>query len=308
MPLSRGTLYATLSATWWGLAPLYWKLLAHVSASEVLAQRVVWACLFTFLLVIPREGIASLARTISSARTFLLVLVSGVLIGVNWFLFIWAVGNGFVLQSSLGYYINPLVGVLLGCVVLGERLRPVQRVALLLAGAGVANLTLAYGAVPWISIGLATTFAFYGLVRKVAPLGALQGLTLETAILTPLALWYLGTCPGYGLAHDGSTLMLLAGTGVMTSVPLLWFVGASRQLSLSVLGFFQFIAPSLHFLLAVLWFDEPFTLHHGVTFALIWSGLLLLTWSGWRHRQPSVPPGPYPASRRDQVEQDNQSP
>jgi chloramphenicol-sensitive protein RarD len=225
-------------------------------------------------------------RALSQRKTLAALLLSTALISSNWFLFIWAVNTGHVLEASLGYYINPLLNVVLARLVLGERLRPLQLVAVGLAAVGVLYLTVGLGVLPWVSLVLALTFGFYGLVRKVAPVEPLTGLAVETAFAAPIAVLYLLIVP---LAQEGRWLpgtpresLLLLCSGVATALPLLWFAMAAKRLRFTTLGIIQYLAPTCQLALAVLAYGEPFTSRHAVTFILIWTAVVLYAADGVR--------------------------
>jgi chloramphenicol-sensitive protein RarD len=268
----------------WGFLPLYFKLLAAVSPTEIVAHRIVWSLLFLAALVLLWKRWPAV-RTAISSRMLGVLTITAALIGANWLIWIWAVMNGHVLEGSLGYYLNPLVNVLLGVALLGERLSRARTFAVALAAAGVAVLAFGAGEGLWISLSLAVSFALYGYVRKVAPVDALEGLTIETAILTPVALgWILlmNQSGSGGLGMDGFTVALLVLAGAVTAVPLLLFTAASKRLPYSTLGFLQYIAPSIQFLLAVLVFGEHLSTAHIVCFAAIWTALVIFAAEGWR--------------------------
>ncbi|HNQ24181.1 MAG TPA: EamA family transporter RarD [Phycisphaerae bacterium] len=270
-----GVLFGLGAYGLWGVFPLYFKAIAQVPALEVLAHRIVWSVLLLVALVLLQRRGRALLRVLAHWPTALALATTTVLIALNWFVFIWAVANNHVLQSSLGYFINPLVNVLLGFVFLRERLRRGQVLAVALAAVGVGLRT--WHQVPWIALVLAGSFGFYGLLRKVARVDALLGLTVETALLAPWAagyLLYLGARGdgAFGAVSPKLTILLLL-AGVITAVPLLWFTHAAKRLTLTTLGFLQYLAPTGHFLLAVLAFGEPFTRHDVLSFALIWSAL-----------------------------------
>jgi chloramphenicol-sensitive protein RarD len=271
-----GVAYGVATYLSWGLVPLYFKLIAHVPPLYVLAHRVVWSVLFVAIILTAQRRWDEV-RSAARSRTMLLTLLaSSALIAGNWLSFIYAISSDRVLQASLGYFMNPLVVVLLAMVFLRERLRPWQAAALALATAGVLVLAVAQGVVPWLSLTMAVTFAFYGLLRKIAPVSPLVGLAIETALLFPLGAalvgWQFRTDPS---TLAGGTLALLMLAGVVTAVPLLWFATAARRLRLATIGFLQYIAPSCQFLLAVFLFDERFTTVHAVSFGCIWAALVL---------------------------------
>lgn len=273
----------------WGVFPLYWKQLADIPATELIAHRVVWSLALLLALVRLRGRGAQFFTALRNRRNCALYLLSGSLLGLNWLLFVWAVNAGHVLDSSLGYFLNPLCNVALGFFLLGERLRPVQWTAVGCAVAGVIVQLVELGRVPWIALGLAATFAFYGLLRKRGPLGPVAGLALETLLLTPLAagflLWLAAAGRG-AFGHVGATqhAWLLA-AGLVTSVPLLLFATAARALPLSVLGVFQYLAPTGQFLLGVWYYREPFGRAQALSFGLIWLGLVLFSVDALRQRR-----------------------
>ncbi|MGH3506086.1 MAG: EamA family transporter RarD [Nocardioidaceae bacterium] len=265
----------------WGLFPLYWPLLEPADATEILAHRVVWSVVFSVLLVgVMRRGQA--LREIWRVRRVRLAMTgAGVVIGFNWFTYIWGVNNGHVVETSLGYYINPLVTVLLGVVVLGERLRLWQWVALAIASSAVLVLSVGLGRPPWISLVLAFSFGTYGLLKKKARVGPVEGLAYEGAVLLPVAVGYLGWLSYVGTATGWSQgaghVALLTTTGIVTVIPLLCFAAAANRISLSTIGLLQYIAPTLQFLLGVLVYEEDMPAERWVGFGLVWVALVILT-------------------------------
>ena len=263
----------------WGLLPLYWKALHVVPPLEVLCHRIAWSMLFAGVAVVATGRMGEVRTALADGRSRQLLCVSSLLVAGNWFVFIWAVHNGHVVESSLGYYINPLVNVLLGCVFLGDRLRRVQWVAIGLAVAGVAVQVAAHGRVPWIALTLAVSFGFYGLVRKVMPVESLTGLFVETSALGLPAgayLLYLGLHGSGALFQHGAGVdALLLCAGVVTSLPLLGFTFGARRLRLVTVGILQYISPTCMFLLGVFVYHETFTEAHLVTFLCIWAGVLV---------------------------------
>jgi chloramphenicol-sensitive protein RarD len=284
----RGILHGIIAYGIWGLFPIYWKLLSHVPAIEVLAHRIVWSCVVLVLAVawLRRRGTAWPSAGPAVVAAYAL---AAVLIGANWFLYIWGVGHGRVLETSLGYFLTPLVNVLLGVVVLRERLRSAQWVAVGIATVGMAYLAVAVAGIPWIAIGLAVSFGSYGLVKKRAPLSALQGLTLETAILwLPAAvLIAFGMLNGTGAFLSGMSVTdgyLVLG-GLVTVVPLVLFASAVQLVPLSTVGILQYIAPSIQFLLGVLLYHEPFGTAQLRGFIAVWVALVLFAVDGvWSSR------------------------
>lgn len=277
--MNRGVLYGIAAYTIWGFLPLYWKALHTIPTGEILANRIVWSLVFvTFLLTLQRRW-RWLKPALKQRRVLLTFSATALLLGTNWFIYIWAVNAGFVIETSLGYFINPLVNVLLGYLFLRERLRKGQLAALSLAVAGVIYLTVSYGAFPWIALSLAFSFAFYGLLRKTAPLEAAEGLFLEmTVLFLPAAamIWFLNeTGRGAFAQGDPRTTFLLLTAGVVTAVPLLLFAAAARRITLTNIGLLQYIAPTIQFLLGVYVFNESFGPEQLVGFILIWAALII---------------------------------
>jgi len=273
----RGLAYGITAYSLWGFAPLFWKLLGGVSPIEVLAHRVVWGAI-AFVGIVWIAGAGPAVRTaLRDRRTVAAMALSGTLLVINWGTFVGAVATGHILDASLGYFIIPLLSVGLGMVVLHERLRRLQWIAIGLAAAGVALLTWRAGRIPWISIVVATTFGAYGLVRKVARVESLAGSAIETALISPVAAIYLAVVAvrgGGALGHAATgTQLLLLSTGVVTAVPLMMFTSAARRLPLSTLGFLQYIGPTVQFVLAVVVYGEPFAHDQLIAFGLIWLGL-----------------------------------
>jgi chloramphenicol-sensitive protein RarD len=282
--MNKGTLYAIGGYIFWGLLPLYWKALQHIPPLEILSHRIVWACVVTLLLLATRGQWRQLGAALRSRRTVLMFGLSALLLASNWFIYIWAVNAGQIVETSLGYFINPLVSVLLGVIFLHERLRPAQTAAVLVALGGVLYLTALYGALPWIALLLAGTFAIYGLLRKTASLDSLVGLTLETLLIMPLALIYLLTLEAGGsgaFGHTGlASSLLLAFSGLVTAVPLLLFAAGARKITLTTLGLLQYIAPSIQLSIGVLIYGEELSPQRLIGFALIWLALALYTGEG----------------------------
>jgi chloramphenicol-sensitive protein RarD len=278
---TAGVAYALAAFLFWGGIPVYFKAVGQVPAPEILAHRVVWSVVLLAGLVTLTRHWPVIARALAERRTRLLLVLSTLVVSVNWLVFIWAIAAGRVLETSLGYYINPLVNVVLGVVVLRERIGPWRGFAVGLAALGVLNLAFRADGLPWVSLTLALTFGLYGLIRKTVRIEAVDGLFVETALLLPLALAYLGylALAGGGAfgALDPETDLLLLLAGAVTALPLIWFTAAARRLDYSTVGFFQYIAPSCHFLLAIFLYGEPFTGAHLATFLCIWSALAIIT-------------------------------
>jgi len=269
----------------WGVMPLYFKLIGHVAPSEIVAHRILWSLIFLAALASLWRRWPAIRNAVATPKVFGVLAITAVLIGVNWLVYIWAVLNGHVLAGSLGYYLNPLVNVLLGVVLLKEKLTRAQLAAVGLAAIGVAILAFGAGSGLWISLTLAISFATYGFLRKVAPVDSLEGLSVETAILAPLALgWiiWLGAQGQSGLGIDTRTTILLVLAGAVTAVPLLLFTAAAKRLPYSTLGFLQYIAPSIQFLLAISIFGESLTTGHIICFGAIWIALAIFAFEGVR--------------------------
>ncbi len=296
---SIGPLVGGLSAAGafiiWGLSPLYWRLLVEVPPFEIILHRIVWSLALLLPLVLISGQTRDLIRVFRRPRMLLLLSLTALLVAANWLIYIWAVNNGFVLQASLGYYINPLVNVMLGMIFLGERLTRRQGWAVGLAGLGVAIQTVDLGTIPWISLALAFSFGIYGLIRKMAAIEALVGLTVETLILLIPAvalLWHLDVIGQGAFGRDAlGTDLLLVGGALVTAVPLLLFNIGARRIHLATVGLLQYISPSGMFLLAMLRFHEPVAPLRWVTFGLIWTALGLysveLLALAKRRRQPN---------------------
>ena len=277
----RGLVFGLLAYGAWGVIPIYWRLLRHVNAVEILGHRTVWG-LVAFGVMSAALGAGPAVRAaLRQPRTLAALALSGVVLLLNWGVFIYAVATDHLLQVSLGYFLNPLLNVVLGMVFLGERLRPLQWASVLLATVGVVAVALQVGGVPWISLVLGVSFAFYGLIRKVVPVDALAGSTVETAILAPFGAAYLLWLAASGqgeLGHaDLRTHLLLSFAGIVTALPLVWFTSAARRLPLSTVGFLQYLAPTGQFLTAVLLFNEPFSVGQLCAFGFIWAGLAVFT-------------------------------
>ena len=274
---AAGVLFGAAAYLIWGISPIYWKVLIRVPALEIITHRIVWSFVFLMPLVIVGGQWPSFLDALKNRRTLLILLCSSLFVAANWLIYIWAVTHDRLLQASLGYYINPLVNVLLGMVFLKERLRRAQAIAVIMATAAVAYLTVSYGVFPWISLSLAFSFGLYGLIRKVAPVGSLTGLTIETLVLSVpgwIYLYVLDTGGAGAFLHSGPAIdLLLIGASVVTALPLLFFTIGARRLNLSTMGFLQYIAPTCMFLLGVLVYGEPFRRAQLVTFLIIWTAL-----------------------------------
>lgn len=285
----KGVILACMAFFMWGLAPIYFKLLQHISAFEILMHRVVWSVLFIVIIVSIMQQWHKIKQVIVQPKLLLMLGLTATLLGFNWGLFIWAVNNDHMLDASLGYYINPLLNVLLGMLFLGEKLRKWQGVAVVLAFSGVVIQLVSFGSFPVVAFSLAGSFAIYGLLRKKLLIESLPGLLLEAVILLPIALvywWLMAPTPSSDLMlNEWHTNLLLVSAGVVTTLPLLCFTGAAKRLQYSTLGFFQYIGPSLMFILAVMLYGEVFSNERMVTFACIWSALAIFSWDSYRQSQ-----------------------
>ena len=291
-PLNRGVIYGASAYVTWGIIPIFWKYLSHVGAVEIVAHRIVWTLIFALAALSAWGRMPKLWAALRNPKVILPLVVSALLIAVNWGIFIWAVTVDRIIDTSLGYYINPLVSFVLGVVWLGERLTKIQLVAIALAVLGVINQTVAIGYLPWISLALAISFGFYGLIRKTVAVESLEGLTIEAIILMPVSLAFIvymvGTQQGAFMHVSLATDLLLILAGPITAIPLLLFAAGARLVRLSTMGFLQYLAPSISLLIAVFLYHEPFTRAHAVTFALIWSALALVSWEAIRRDAPAA--------------------
>jgi chloramphenicol-sensitive protein RarD len=290
--MNKGILYTLASYLMWGFFPIYFKMLESVPAQQTTAHRIVWSFLFLLLILTLRKELSNLRKPIPR-RTFLVYTLAAMLLAVNWLAFVYGVTHGYVIETSLGYFINPLVSVLLGVVILHEKLRPMQWVPVGLAAVGVIYLTVSYGTLPWLALVLAVTFGLYGLVQKTAPLETLQGLTLETGIifLPSLAVLLLAERGGTGaFGHMGwSFSLLMAFSGVLTVIPLWLFTMGVRIVPLSVAGLLQYISPTLQFLIGVYLFNEPFTHTSLVGFSIIWLALIIFSFEIFLNQRRPAP-------------------
>ncbi len=272
---------AVASFATWGLVPIYWKLLSRVPALEILAHRFVWTIVFLGLLLSWQERWREVIGSLRRRRSALFCLGSGIMVGLNWLLFIWAVNIGHVLETSLGYFMTPIVNVLLGAFILRERLSAWQTASILIALVAVSILAFGYGHLPWIALGLCSSFGLYGLLRKQSGTAAIPGLFLETLFLLPLALVYLVLLANRGALTFGpshiSLSVILTTSGIVTAVPLIWFGYAARHLRLVTIGFLQYLSPSISFILGLFVYHETFTRQHFITFLLIWFALVLVS-------------------------------
>lgn len=281
----QGIIIVAVAYVLWGFMPIFWKMLDHVSSDEILAGRVIWSFVFTLLLVVIGRNYKQLLMDIQELwkdqKAFWSLVLASYLITGNWFIFIYAVNAGYIVQTSLGYYINPLLSVVLGIVFLKERLSRAQVLAVIIAAIGVLILSISYGQVPWISFSLAITFAIYGLIKKTLKVDALRGLTIETFFVLPVALIYftylVATGEAVFFSTDVLTVILLVLTGVATAVPLILFAKGTKSIPLYMSGFIQYIAPTLMLLVGVIIYKEQFSKIEFLSFSFIWCALILFT-------------------------------
>jgi chloramphenicol-sensitive protein RarD len=265
----------------WGIAPIYFKALTHIPAPEILMHRVVWSVLVLVVLILGLKHMRKVQNALLSAKVVFTLLLAGMLLAGNWLLFIWAVNNDFMLEASLGYFINPMINVFFGRVFLGERLRPIQQLAVTFAIIGVLASVFSYGEPPWVALTLATSFSIYGLLRKQVNVDSMPGLFIETSMMLPAAMiyWVFFATVTPDLTINSSSLnALLLFAGIITTAPLLCFTAAARRIKYSTLGMLQYIGPSLMFTLAVVIYDETLSQGRLITFALVWTGLVVFTY------------------------------
>lgn len=286
---SRAAWYVGLSYAIWGFFPIYWKALSGISSLQLICHRIVWSFLLLVILIARSQEFRAMWQAAQSPRVVIIYAVAGMAIASNWLLYVWAVGANQIVQISLGYFINPLLSVVLGMIVFHERLRPLQWVSVALAAAGVAYLTVALDSLPWIALVLAASFGTYGLMKKLAPLGPVQGLGFETGILFIPAAAYLifeelagrGAFLHSGFVHN----MLMLGGGPVTTLPLLMFAAGVRRIPLSLVGMLQYINPTMQFTIGVMLYKEPFTRIQLVGFGLVWTALVLFAIEGYVSRR-----------------------
>lgn len=279
----QGIFFGLAAYVLWGILPVYWKALELVSPFEILSSRFMWSCVFVFLLIIFQKKWPLFAKDVkqvfSNVKTGAAMVAAGITISFNWGTFIWAVNNGHIVETSMGYYINPLVSILFAVVFLRERLDKMQLAAITCAFIGVASMVYSFGKIPWVSLTLAFTFALYGLLKKILPVSALTSIMLETLLITPLALVYEYSLWQQGVSFYASgnlqVIMMLTGAGIVTAIPLLLFTAGARLLPLKIIGFLQYISPTLTLLIGVFVYNESFTASHLLAFGWIWAALLL---------------------------------
>ncbi len=279
----QGIFFGLAAYVLWGILPVYWKALELVSPFEILSSRFMWSCVFVFLLIIFQKKwplfTKEVKQVFSNVKTGAAMVAAGITISFNWGTFIWAVNNGHIVETSMGYYINPLVSILFAVVFLRERLDKMQLAAITCAFIGVASMVYSFGKIPWVSLTLAFTFALYGLLKKILPVSALTSIMLETLLITPLALVYEYSLWQQGVSFYASgnlqVIMMLTGAGVVTAIPLLLFTAGARLLPLKIIGFLQYISPTLTLLIGIFVYNEAFTASHLLAFGWIWAALLL---------------------------------
>ncbi|HUG33481.1 MAG TPA: EamA family transporter RarD [Anaerolineales bacterium] len=293
--MRKGMLSGIAAYVLWGFFPIYWKWLQDVPALQLLGHRIVWSFLLLLAVILVTRQWNDF-RSQFNAQTFRVYLFAAILIGVNWLTYVWAVNAGFIVETSLGYFINPLLSVLMGVIFLRERLRVAQWIPVALAAIGVAHLTFVHGRLPWIALLLAFTFGFYGLTKKLAPLGSVFGLTLETGILFLPALVYLGWVQADNTAaflHSGITAdVLMIGAGLVTTVPLLMFASAAKQIPLTMIGILQYLAPTIQFLIGVFVYRESFDASRLIGFGLVWLALVIFWVENFLSNRMPVEPIP----------------
>lgn len=283
----RGIIYGLGAYILWGVLPIYWKFLQQVPALEILANRFVWSAAFVFLLLLITGKLQNFKKetkaVFSNLKTGTAMVAAAVTISFNWGIFIWAVEDGRIVETSMGYYINPLVSVLFGLIFLKEKLNKLQWLAVFCAAVGIAIILIKNGSLPWVSVLLALTFALYGLLKKIIPVAAMTSILLETLIIMPIALCYLYFLCSYDACtyqHGNlSIFLLLIGAGAVTATPLLLFTGCAKLLPLKIVGFMQYLGPTISLFLGIFVYGEPFTSTHLLSFGFIWLGLVFFTWS-----------------------------
>ncbi len=292
--MKKGILSGIAAYAMWGFFPIYWKLLHDVPALQLLGHRIGWSFGLLMLFILLTRQWNDFRSVAFIPKTLGIYAIAGVLLSLNWLIYVWGVNAGFIVETSLGYFINPLLSVLFGVIFLRERLRPTQWIPVIIAAIGVIYLTVTYGRPPWIALSLAVSFGLYGLVKKLSPLGSVYGLTLETGIVFPMALVYLAVVQSNGsgaFLHEGLTVdLLLIGAGIVTTIPLLMFASAAKQIPLNMIGVLQYFAPTIQFLIGVFLYKEPFDTSHLIGFSIVWLALIIF----WveniiAHRMPVEP-------------------
>lgn len=294
--MNKGVLYGVGAYILWGFFPIYWKFLHEVPALQVIGHRIVWSFVLLMVYIFLTRQWSEFRAVAFKPKTIGMYSIAAILLSFNWLIYVWGVNAGFIVETSLGYFINPLLSVTLGVVFLRERLRPIQWIPVGLATIGVIYLTFVYGHLPWIALSLAFTFGFYGFVKKLSPLGSLYGLTLETGVLFPLALIYIAIVGFNGsgaFLHNGTLVdTLLIGASFVTTIPLLMFASAAKQIPLTVVGLLQYIAPTLQFLIGVFLYKESFDFKHFIGFAVVWVALIIFAVESYIANRTSAQPIP----------------
>lgn len=289
---NKGIFYALGGYFLWGILPIYWKQLHHIPSFQIIPYRVISSLLFLALVLTVRKDWDNFKEAIFNRKSILLFILSGVLLGINWTVYIWAVNANHIVETSLGYFINPLISVALGVLFLREKLRSMQWVPVILAAIGVIYLTVQYGALPWIALVLALAFGFYGLIKKTAPTGGLYSMTVEMAVLCLPAIGYLLFVGSRGEGVLGSadliTWLLLIAAGAITVVPMLLFTAGARNIPLALVGILQYLAPTLQFLIGVLVYKEPFTQTDLIGYGIVWAALILFWVEGMAYQKRSA--------------------
>jgi chloramphenicol-sensitive protein RarD len=293
--MKKGILYGIGAYVFWGFFPIYWKSLHHVPAIQLIGHRILWSFLLLVVIILFAGQWGEFRQTIN-AKVVRIYSIAAVLIGINWLVYVWAVNANYIVETSLGYFINPLLSVLLGVIFLKERLRIAQWIPVILALLGVAYLSYVYGRLPYIALTLSVSFGLYGLVKKISPLGSLHGLTIETGILCLPALGYLIFVESNGTAaflHTGLTSdLLMIGAGLVTTIPLLMFATAARLIPLWVVGLLQYIAPTLQFIIGVFFYKEPFSYNQLIGFGIVWTALIIFLVENYLAIRTSAEPLP----------------
>ena len=292
--MNKGIWYGIAAYAMWGFFPIYWKFLHDIPALQVIGHRIGWSFLLLLAYIFITRQWSDFRSAAFDRRTIAIYTVAGVLLSVNWLVYVWGVNSGFIVETSLGYFINPLLSVLFGVIFLREKLRPMQWLPVIIAAIGVTYLTATYGRLPWIALSLAVTFGLYGLFKKLSPLGSVFGLTLETGIVFPIALVYLiivqinGTA---GFLRDGTAIdLLLVGAGIVTTIPLLMFASAAKQIPLNMIGVLQYFAPTIQFLIGIFIYKEPFDTTRLIGFSIVWLALIIFWVENLiAHRNPVEP-------------------
>ena len=289
----NGVFQVAMSYAIWGILPLYWKTLKMIPSDQIIAHRIIWSFVFVAILLAVTKGFGNLRSTLKNGRDMVIITAAAILIAVNWYTYIWAVNSNHILESSMGYYINPLMSVLLGVAVLKEKLDIYSYIAFFMAAAGIIIITLKYGQIPWVALLMALTFALYGLLKKLVKASATIGLALETSILAPFAVAYILWTERVGTGALSKLplpiLLVLLCAGLVTATPLLLFASGAKNVELSTLGFLQYISPTISLFLGIFLYKEKFTAVEAVSFGLIWTGLLIFSLSRFEFFRKLVP-------------------